>query len=199
MVDVVTRFSQAAKIHTKRHESIIHGLFSRWISLFGAPRQLLSDNGGEFNNDQVKTLADIFGIKLVCTAAESPWSNGTVERLNAILGTSVKKIVDDVKCTPVIALYWAVASRNALQNNNGFSPNQLVYGFNPATPNVFDGSLSQLEGKSTSQVVADNLNAMHQARTDFLKNESNEKIRRALLHNVRSNDVEDLNNGDNVY
>ena len=36
MLDVATRFCQAAMIHNKRSESIIHGLFSRWISLFGA-------------------------------------------------------------------------------------------------------------------------------------------------------------------
>ena len=69
-VEVATRFCQAAMIHIRRPESIIHGLFSRWISLFGAPRQLLSKNGVEFNNYKVKTVADYFGIKLVCNAAE---------------------------------------------------------------------------------------------------------------------------------
>ena len=159
----------------------------------------MSDNGGECNNEKMKYLADNFRMKLVCTAAESPWSNGTLERLNATLATSVRKIVEDVGCLPERALYWAVSARNVLLNYNWFSPNQLLYGFNPPTPNVFDGSLSQLEGKTTSQIVVDNLNAMHQDRSERLKNEFNEKLRRALLHQVRSDDVEDLMNDDSVF
>ena len=81
----------------------------------------------------------------------------------------------------------------------GYSPNQLVFGFNPVLPSIFDGELPVIENRTTSKIVTDNLNAMHNARTNFLKNESCEKIRRALLYQVRSTDVEDLINGDSVY
>ena len=199
LVDIATRFCQAVVIRNKYAETITRELFSRWISLFGSPRQFLNDNGGEFNNSVMKTLADNFNIKLVCTAAESPWSNSVCERLNGVLAISVRKIMSDTKCCVEVALNWAVASRNALQNYNGFSPNQLVFGFNPALPNVYENNAPQLEAKSTSKVVADNINAMHSSRVDFLKNESSEKIRRALLHQVRSTDVDDLKNGDSVY
>jgi transposase InsO family protein len=199
IVDIATRYCTATVIKDKYAKTVVQKLFTNWIVLFGAPRQFLSDNGGEFNNETMRSLADSFGIKLVCTAAESPWSNAVCERLNAILGTSINKIMDDTKCNIDTALSWAVASRNALQNCHGYSPNQLVFGYNPSLPNVYDGDLPMLEKRSSSQVVADNLNAMHSARIDFLKNESNEKIRRALLHQVRTTDVADLVNGDNVY
>ena len=199
LVDLATRFCQAIVINNKRPDTVIKAIFSKWISVFGAPRQIFSDNGCEFNNEVMKTMSDNFGIKLLCTAAEAPWSNGVCERLNAILATSVKKIIEDSGCDLETALFWAVSSRNALTNCHGFAPNQLVFGYNPAVPNVFEGTLPQLEGKTTSQAVAANLNAMHSARRDFLSNESNEKLRRALLHRVRTSDVEDLVNGDSVY
>ena len=69
-----------------------------------------------------------FSIKVIHTAAESPWSNGTAERLNGVLGKLVLKILDDVNCETDIVFAWEVATQNAYYNNSGFSPNQLVLG-----------------------------------------------------------------------
>ena len=135
----------------------------------------------------------------MCTAAEAPWSNGVCERLNCLLSISVQRIVSETKCNTHIALAWAVAAHNALQNNKGFSPNQLVFGYNPVFPNVLDSEPPALEVTTTSEIVADNLNAGHAARREFLKNESSEKIRRALSHQVREDDVASLRNGDSVF
>ena len=68
MVDISTRYCSAAVIHDKKPNMIITALFTNWISRFGAPRQVLSDNGGEFSNESMRCLADSFGIKLVATA-----------------------------------------------------------------------------------------------------------------------------------
>ena len=199
LVDIATRFCRAVVISDKKPDTIVRELFLNWISLFGAPKKFLSDNGGEFSNQTMRELSDGFGIHLVCTAAQSPWSNSICERLNGILSVSVRKIIDDTGCSMHVALSWAVAARNALQNCHGYSPNQLVFGFNPSLPNVYDGELSALENRTKFKIIADNLNAMHHAREDFIKNENNEKIRRALLHQVRSSRVENLSSGDRVF
>jgi hypothetical protein len=199
MVDVATRYCSAVVIKDKRADTVIRALFLHWIAMFGAPRQFMSDNGGEFNNDAMRSVADSFGILLICTAAESPWSNGICERLSYIIGISVSKILEECKCDIEVASYWAISARNALHNCHGYSPNQLVFGYNPVVPNVYSDSLPILENKTSSQIVADNLNATQSARLDLIKTESNEKVRRALLHQVRTSDVDDLVNGDNVY
>ena len=198
MVDTATRFCRACVISNKKPDTIIQSLFVHWISLFGAPRQFLMDNGTEFNNENMRSLGDCFGIQLVATAAESPWSNSICERMNGSLASSVQKIMHESSCSIQTGLSWAVAARNALHNCHGYSPNQLVFGYNPATPNVYSEDLPVIEGKSSAKMVAENLRAMHDARLDFLKNENSEKIRRALLHQVRGNDVEGLENGDKV-
>ena len=61
-----------------------------------------------------------------------------VERLNGVLGKLVLKVLDDVDCEIDIALAWSVAARNAYYNNSGYSPNQLVFGFNPSMPNIYN-------------------------------------------------------------
>ena len=104
----------------------------------------------------------------------------------------------NAQCTVHTALAWTVASRNALHNCHGYSPNQLVFGYKPALPNVFSGGPTQLESYS-SEIVAKHLTAMHVARVDFLKNESNEKLQRALKHQIRVSDVEYLQTDDPVF
>ena len=80
------------------------------------------------------------------------------------------KSIDNVKCDLELALAWATAARNSLKYINGFSPNQMVFGKNPNFPVTLDSNLSALEGVTSSQVAADNLNAMHAARQAFMQN-----------------------------
>ena len=147
----------------------------------------------------MRALGESFNIKILATSAESPWSNGVCERLNAVLGNMVSKISDDAKCDVHTALAWAVSARNAFDNNGGFSPNQLVFGFNPSIPNVFNNNLPAMEEVTASEMVRKHLNAKQAAWEAFMKCESSEKISRALRNNIRNTEVDDLRNGDDVY
>ena len=199
IVDLATRFCTATVVTNKMPHTIIKGLFVSWITIFGAPKKILTDGGGEFNNAEMRALGEAFSIKMITTAAESPWSNGVCERLNGVLGNLVRKILDEEKCDIQMALAWAVSARNAYDNNFGFSPNQLVFGFNPAIPDIYNSDIPGLEEVTTSEIVRRNLNALHLARQEFVKFEADEKIRRALRHNVRKSNIDDLKNGDEVY
>merc|ERR1739842_282852 len=169
------------------------------MGIFGAPKRILSDNGGEFDNPEMRALGEAFNITIKTTAAESPWSNGICERLNGVLGTLVNKILDDVNCNIQMALAWAVSAHNAYDNNSGYSPNQLVFGFNPAIPNIYNSNLPGLENVTSSEIVRRNLNALQVAGQEFVKFESDERIKRALRHNVRNTCIDSLENGNEVY
>ena len=199
IVDVATRFCMSCVIRDKKPSTVIKSFLKCWISMFGPPHKILSDNGGEFNNSEMRQLGDTFNIRVLTTAAESPWSNGICERLNAVLSRSVEKIVADTQCDIDVALAWAVAARNALTNFTGYAPNQLVFGHNPIIPNVFSNELPALEEVSSSEMVRQNLDAMHAARQEFLRCESSEKIRRALRSNIRNTSSDNLVNGDKVF
>ena len=139
-------------------------MFENWITIFGSPGKILVDNGGEFCNKEFVTFCENLNIRICTTAAESPWSNGLVERHNAVLGLTVSKTMEDAHCDLNIALAWGVSAKNALKNVHGFSRNQPVFGRNPNFPNVFDNELPALEGRTTSEIVANNLNEMHAAQ-----------------------------------
>src|SRR5215469_2227096 len=80
MIDHATRYCQATWIKSKQPTEIVRALLNKWIGIFGPPKELLSDNGLEFMNEDVKDLCERFGIRQIATAAESPWSNGLCER-----------------------------------------------------------------------------------------------------------------------
>ena len=191
MVDMATRYCNACVIKSKNASVIVEAVMRYWIALFGAPKKFLTDNGGEFSNNEFRSMGENFNIEIMCTAAESPWSNGLCERLNAVLKDNVLKVLEENKCNIETALAWAVSARNSLHNNHGFSPNQLVFSFNPSLPNIADDRPPALENMTSSQIVANNLMALRKSREEFIKSDSNERIRRALVKNIRR--TEDIN------
>ena len=184
MIDLATRYSVCVVVRKKDSKTILHAILTSWISIFGCPRQFLSDNGREFNNDEFRSMADALNIKVFTTAAESPWSNGCNERYNGILGGMVKKILEDGDCTLDMALAWAVSAKYSLENYHGFSPNQLVFGRNPNFPSCITNKPPALEEASASDTVRCILTAIHKARQAFIQKESCEKLRQSILHNI---------------
>jgi transposase InsO family protein len=199
LVDLCTRLSAAIFIADKKRDTIISALFRIWLSVYGAPQKFMSDNGGEFANADFLELCEQFGIVVKTTPAESPWSNGVVERNNQTLARSMDKIIEDTGCHADLALLWALNAKNSLQNVAGFSPFQLVLGMNPRLPSTLTDELPSLTQRTMPQLIRDNLNALHAARSAFISCENEEKIRRALSSNVRTSGEVKYATGDTVW
>ena len=104
LVDYVTRYSVGVRISSKESSDIISAIFKHWITYFGTPEAILTDNGKELNNQSFRDMAQNLNIVVHNTAAESPWINGLNERPNGILGEMVKKTLEDTHCSFEIAL-----------------------------------------------------------------------------------------------
>ena len=91
-----------------------------WLSIFGAPKRLFSDNGGEFINDEFYEMCERFNIKVVTTPFYSLWRNGLCKRHNQVLTNVLDKIRDDVKCDYDydVSLAWVVLITMALVQLN---------------------------------------------------------------------------------
>ena len=200
IIDVATRFSVAGVIRNKTPKVIIDKVMKLWIgSGMGAPRKFLSDNGGEFANEQFRDMAENLSIEVWNTAGSSPWQNGLCERNHAVVDNCVQKILEDYPNMDLeLALVWAVNAKNSLQMVYGYSPYQLVFGRNPNLPSVLTDQAPALHGTTVSDVFAKHLNALHSSRKAFIQAEASEKIRRALRHKIRSSS-EVFQPGDKVF
>ena len=189
IVDLFTRYTMGHLITRKKPEVIVETLIKRWISIFGVMGKIHTDNGGEFNANEVREVASILDFSCSTTGAESPWQNGVCERVHAVTDVILTKLVATYPKTPLdVLLAWACMAKNTLQMNNGFSANQLVFGQNPKLPNIMSSKLPGLSESTTSVILARHLNALHSARIEFVKSESDERIRRALRSKVRASE-----------
>ena len=134
------------------------------------------------------------------TAAGSPWSNGLAERHNGVLGNTVRKMMSDKPNYSLeTGVAWTIAAMNSLKNVYEFSPNQLVFGKKTNFPSVESNKLPALEGVTCSKIFAKNFSAMDEARLAFIKSEPDEKLRRALRHQVRRSSEVKYVTGDKLY
>ena len=199
IVDHATRYSQATIVKNKSANEIVTKIFDTWIRIFGTPEQILVDNGGELNNGEFIDMCDKCNIKILTTAAESPWSNGLVEKHNGILGQMVTKVLSENNTSPAIAIHWCVAAKNSLTTVYGFSPNSLVFGREPNIPHSSVNSIAANDPEFYSLTVKENLDALHKAREAFFHQESSERLSRALNRQTRSYSDRLFVTGDDVF
>ncbi len=202
MVDMVTKYCQAKWVKDKTPESIMNGLMDGWLRIFGPPAKILTDNGGEFQNEKVRIMYERWNIKMLTTPAESPWSNGLCERTVGLIKEGIRKMTEEENVKKEMALGWVVFAKNCLSSKGGFSPNQLVFGRNPVIPNLVDEegmSVVSMERGQEEEIVKENLEAMQKAREVTIKNESCMKIRTAMRKNVREHRIEEVMINDEVY
>ena len=76
-----------------------------WISYFGPPNRFMSDNGGEFNNSAYRSMNEQLNVITCTTPAESPFSNGIVERHNLVVYENMQKVMDEAKCDAETAIW----------------------------------------------------------------------------------------------
>ena len=199
MIDLYSRYTMATFITRKLPSTIIDNVIKYWIRIFGVMGGILTDNGGEFNADEVRDVASVLDVKVATTGADSPFQNGMCERVHSVTDMILHKLEAEYPNTSLeVLLAWACMAKNCLQMFNGFSANQLVFGRNPNLPNVLSDNVAALDGKTQSEVFAYNLNILHASRRAFIKSESEERIRRALRHKVRVNE-QSFKNGDSVF
>lgn len=198
IIDQFTRFSAGSVLTTKRSSEIVKRFIHDWISVHGPPQKLFSDNGGEFNNEEVRDMAENFNIEVKTTPAYSPWSNGLLERHNQTLTEIIMKVKTSTGCDWSTAMDWALMAKNCMQSVHGYSPHQLVFGQNPNLPSVLIDKAPALEGTTRSEWVAKHISALHAARKAFAEAECSERIRRALKKQLRPTD-EQYENGDKVF
>lgn len=140
LVDEATRYTAASIIETKKTDVVVERIAQIWFAYFGSPKKMHNDNGGEFSSEVMRDLHEKFDIETSTTPGEAPYSNGMVERGNALLYETTMKTKEDAKCSLKTALAWAVSAKNSLQNCFGFSPNQLVLSRNITLPSVTTSS-----------------------------------------------------------
>ena len=81
----------------------------------------------------------------------------------------------DVNCEPQVILTWVICAKNLLPNHSGFSPNQLMLGFNPNLSLDID-ELTDMEASSSDIIQPQNMDILHTFRQNYIAAKSSKKI-----------------------
>lgn len=130
MIDAFTRFSELYAVKSAGAEDAARCLID-FVGRYGAPEQIVSDNGTEFINDTIKTVMIMTGTDLASTLAYSKEENAIVERQNREVLRHLKafvfhKHVETIWawCLPLVQRILNVTPHSA----TGFAPAELLYG-----------------------------------------------------------------------
>jgi len=127
--DSFTRFVIAVPLRNKTALSVARALVHEVILKFGVPFAILTDLGAEFQNELWKEICRLLGISRLQTTANSPSTNGKVERWHRSLHSMMAKVVDSKQKKWVEFLPFVTAAYNStVHGSTSFTPNFLLFG-----------------------------------------------------------------------
>lgn len=137
MIDRATGWPEAVPVQNITAETVARVVFECWISRFGCPSKLTSDQGRQFESDLFNSLMKYLGIHKLRTTPYHPQSNGMIERWHRALKVALmarlqcnNSWVDEL---PIALL----GLRSATRSDSGVSAAELTYGKTIRLPGDF--------------------------------------------------------------
>jgi hypothetical protein len=133
IVDSCTSFVEIIPIVAKTALAVANAFIQEWITRYGPPRTILSDQGTEFWNETMYLVCSILGCAQIRTTGYRPQTNGKCERVNREINSKMKMILPHLRGEWDSVLGFIRWNLNAaVKETTGFSAWELVYGLPPA-------------------------------------------------------------------
>lgn len=125
MIDRFTRWPEAVPVADITADTVINAFYAAWIARFGAPSQITTDRGSNFESLLFQALVRLLGVERSRTTPYHPASNGAIERFHRSLKTSIRchASAEWVDVLPSVLL----GLRASLKEDLGTSAAELVY------------------------------------------------------------------------
>lgn len=149
--DLLTKYSLAIPLKTVTAVDIADAFINKFICRFGSPKTVLTDQGSNFINSLMRTVAKKFKITQCKTTAFHPQSNGSIERSHHVLIEYLKHYIENNNWDEWLPL--ATFSYNtSVHEGTRHTPHELVFGKRARLP-----SSSPLESDTQDPTYIDYL------------------------------------------
>ena len=166
IVDHFMRYTRAYVTKDQKVSTAAETFYEGFISIFGADKRILMDQGKAFTSEVVEQLCLQFGISQSITTAYHPQGNGQVERAHQILGRMIGKLEDEYKGQWPRYLSKPTHACNSTRSTiTGYLPHFLMFGQWPWLPIDFVFPTHEIMGtlRSVDSYVADLITALRKA------------------------------------
>ncbi|CAB0032450.1 unnamed protein product [Trichogramma brassicae] len=151
IIDRYTRWPQAIPLADIAAPTVARALFAGWISLFGTPLTITTDQGGQFESKLLAELGGMVGAKHVHTTPYHPKGNGMVERMHRTLKARAQMLTTQTPWTlalPAVLLGLRTTFKEDLQA----SPSEMLFGTSLRIPGEFIAKQRRSSDDETSRL-----------------------------------------------
>ena len=140
--DDLTKFSAGYPIRNATAEETAECLI-HFISHFGIPKTILTDQGTNFTADLFKQTCNFLKIKQLWSSPYHPQTQGALERSHATLKEYLKSFVDENQNDWPRYVYTAMLTYNTtIHCTTNYTPYELLFGCKPFIPtSIYDTAL----------------------------------------------------------
>ncbi|KAL0386594.1 UNVERIFIED_CONTAM: hypothetical protein Slati_4545300 [Sesamum latifolium] len=134
-IDYFTKWVEAEPLACITEGEVMKFIWKNIVCCFGIPREIISDNGRQFQGRRIQKWCQGLHIKQRFTSVPHPQSNGQVEVTNRILVQGIKRRLERVGgnwTEELTSALWAY--RTTSRGSRGESPFSLVYGTDAIIP-----------------------------------------------------------------
>lgn len=135
IIDRFTRWPEAIPIENKSAELVAKKIIECWISRFGVPARITTDQGKEFEAFLFREMNKILGIEHLRTTSYHPQANGMIERWHRTLKSAImcRDTIHWSSELPMILL----GLRSTFKEDVQCAPSEMVYGTTLQMPGQF--------------------------------------------------------------
>ncbi|GBN69221.1 Transposon Ty3-G Gag-Pol polyprotein [Araneus ventricosus] len=119
IIDRFSRLPEAIPVPDMRAKTTCRAIFDTWISRFGCPSVVTSDQGSQLRSSMFVEFTRMLGTQKIKTTPYHPISNGTVERFHRHLKSAIKAHENEKwsELIPIILLGIRTAVKEVLVRN----------------------------------------------------------------------------------
>jgi len=152
-IDRCTSWTEVIPLPDMSTETVAEAFFNTWISRFGIPEKIITDQGKQFESQLFSAFNNTLGIHRARTTPYHPQTNGKIERFHRTLKQTIMAYEksDWVSILPIILL----GLRCALKGEFNITPAEMVYGQTLRLPGDFfeeDNSVNVLPQTLVTQL-----------------------------------------------
>ena len=134
VMDHASAWVEAYPLPQKSGFQVLNKFNTEWISRYGAPAVLITDQGAEFNNTDFRQYLRDLGIQHRRSTPYHPQTNGKLERAHRTIKGILRKLANNRLDDWESCLAQALWAYRITPKPNGFTPYFLHLGRNPDLP-----------------------------------------------------------------